>query len=161
MTNAVARVYVNKIEVGTLPADVYNKIVKDVRADRRLYLGQAWNYICVAYAFLARSILQVPVFWFVALLMCEVLGPSNVTDFITAMRQATPAEVNHAICWMLGAGSLVSMIVVAFCMYLGAYPSGVVDEFDRKINHQVRSLLEVPAQGDMMVVVADDGNNGQ
>jgi hypothetical protein len=74
------------------------------------------------------------------------------------MRQAAPASVNHGIRWMLGAGWFFSMIVVAFSMFLGGYPRGVVDQFDGKFSHHIRSLLEVPAEGKMMVVVTNDAD---
>jgi len=161
MGTAIARVYVNDIEVGALPADKYKKIVREVRADRRLYVIQAANYLWAAWHFVAHSLRFVPVFWFIALIVAEVLGPSEVTAFIGAMRQATPAEVNNGICWMLGAGLLFSMLFVFFCMFVGKYPSGITDEFGGKINRQIRSLLEVPAEGTMKVVVSGDESNEQ
>ncbi|MBB5546691.1 hypothetical protein [Paraburkholderia fungorum] len=146
----------NDIEVGALPADQYNSIVKMVRADRRLYVAQAFNYIGATWRLVALSLRYVPILWFLALIVLEVGAPSSVTDLIAAMRQATPAEINHAICWMLGIGCFVSMIIVALSMLLGGYPTGVVDQFDGKISHHIRSLLEVPAEGKMMVVVTTD-----
>ncbi|MBU9439112.1 hypothetical protein KTE91_28945 [Burkholderia multivorans] len=160
-TAAIARVYVNDVEVGALPADQYNRIVKDVRADRRLYVAQAMNYIGFVWRFVAHSLRFVPIFWFAALVVAEILGPSIVTDLIAAMRQATPTEVNHGICWMLGAGMIFSMLTVSFCMFAGAYPSGLVDEFEAKISRQIRSLLEVPAEGTMSVLVSADDANEQ
>lgn len=161
MTAAIARVFVNEIEVGALPADQYNKIVKTVRTDRRLYVAQALNYFNVAWRFLVLTLRFVPVLWFIMLVLAEIIQPSSVTDFIASMRQATPAEVNHAICWALGAGWIFSMVVVTFCMGLGVYPTGVVDEFDGKINRHIRSLLEVPAEGTMTVIVTSDATNEQ
>ncbi|MGY6257273.1 hypothetical protein ACXIVK_27830 [Paraburkholderia caledonica] len=158
MANAIARVYVNDIEVGTLPADQYNKIVKMVRADRRLYVAQAMNYFKVLLRCLFLTIRYVPTALFFALFLFEITSPSSVTDVIVGMRQSTPEAVNHGVCWLLGTGWIVSMLFVVVGMFDGVFPTGAVDQFDRKISHHIRSLLEVPAQGKMMVVVTRDAD---
>jgi hypothetical protein len=162
MSTAIARVYVNDIEVGALPADLYKKIVKDVYADRRLYVHQAANYLWAAFRLVANSFQIIPYVYLIALFLAEVLSPSIVSTFIGVMRQATPAEMNNYIWEMLGVGLLFSMLVLLFSMTLSKYPSGITDKFAVQINHRIRSLLEVPSEGALRVIfVSGDDSNEQ
>jgi len=153
MSAAIARVYVNNVEVGSLPVEQYQAIVQQARADKRLYVGQALSALNVLYRFLVKALFMVPVFYFVVLLVLEVGSPSDMTDFITAMQQATPAEVNHTIRMMLGWGFMFSAICVFFAWGLGGFSTGYVDPFDVKIAGRIRSLLEVPAEGALRVEI--------
>lgn len=161
MTKEVARVYVNEIEVGALPANLYKKIVEDVRRDKRLLFAQAMNYCHVLYLFFRKTVVLWPIALCVAVALCEMFGPSNVVDIIAAMRTATPAEANHAICTFLAIGWATSVIFEAFCRVLSNRHSGLVDCFDEAISRRVRSLLEEPAEGRLLVIVGSDANDEQ
>jgi hypothetical protein len=153
MSAAIARVFVNSVEVGSLPVEQYQEIVRQTRADKRLYVGQALSALNVLFRFLVKALLMVPVFYFFLFVLLEMGGPSNVTDFITAMRQATPAEVEHAIRMMLGWGFEFSAVLVFMAYGLGGYSTGYVDPFDVRIAGRIRSLLEVPAEGVLTVEI--------
>ncbi|VVE18395.1 MULTISPECIES: hypothetical protein [Pandoraea] len=154
MANAIARVYVNDIEVGALPADQYDKIVNTVRANRRIYVVQAVNYCSVLWRFLTSSLRRVPILWFVMLVAAEVFAPSSVTNVIAVLRQATPALLNQQLCSLIWTGWLFSMVIHAVYIAFFSYPMGYVNEFEARISRHIRSLLEVPAEGTMMVIVS-------
>src|SRR5690606_23880231 len=85
-------VAVNGIEVGTLPADMYNSIVKGVHADKRLYIVQAWNWLQAFFRFSATIVLQTCAMILMIAMGLAVFAPSFIADVFEGIQRADPAE---------------------------------------------------------------------
>lgn len=153
MTSEVARVFVNEVEVGALPAEQYRQIVKDVRRDKRLILAQSLNYGHVAYMFFAKTVLRWPVTLLACVALLEVSTPATVVDMITMIRAATPTEANGAMGLILGWSWVVSCLFEAGCRLVWNRHSGLIDCFDESVNFRIRSLLQEPVEGRLSVVI--------
>lgn len=153
MQSSIARVYVNRIEVGTLPADTYHAIVKSVRRERRLYLGWAFAATQACLRPVIEFYKSLPATVVGLLLLLAAIWPDLFTAFITDLKAATPAQITEALRGLLRYLSLVFMfgfpLLVLFKRDLMSFES----PFDRAISHHIRSLLEVPAEGSLTVEV--------
>lgn len=153
MQSSIARVYVNRIEVGTLPANTYQAIVKSVRRERRLYLS--W-VVAAAQACLRPAALfykSLPSTVVGLLLILAAIWPDVFTAFITDLKAATPAQITDALRGLLRYLSLAFMIGFPLLTFFNRGQMHFESPFDRAISHQIRSLLEVPAEGSLTVEV--------
>jgi hypothetical protein len=168
MQNAIARVYVNQVEVGSLPADQYRRIVDEVRSevngDLRLYLAQAFNLArCVA-RFVIFILEFVPFFCFLTLTLLALATPNALTSLLAAISQATPAEMTQGIrmaLLVLGGGSTFAFLLVSL---IAGHGFGYINQFSSnigtRISLRIREILKVPADGDMMIKVRDADEAG-
>jgi hypothetical protein len=160
MTTEIARIYVNNIEVGSLPAYVYRKIVGEVRRDKRLYFAQAMNWIWVAIQ-IALSMLQYAPFTLVVFCIFGLsVGYDAMVDLVKISRTAPPEEVVRFMVTVFASAIAFNAIVLGFGLGSGSLRLGYTNHFDNTINRRVRMLLEVPAEGDLTVLIQsqEDGS---
>jgi len=158
MTATVARVEVNGIEVGSLPVDLYNGIVQEVRSDKSLYLKE----LRTAFVAVGRLIAFLPVMIVMAGMALIVFQPETVADALAALMKATPQQIAHALRMVVIVISVVSALAYVLALGLVSLRSRAFKTngrqlpavFDREINRRIRALLEVPAEGDMTVTIA-------
>lgn len=159
MTTEIARIYVNNIEVGALPASQYESIVSDARNDRRIYLRQVLNVLGVLFRFLVTSFEYIPQAWFgmlVAIVIGDSISPGFGAGLITEIEKLFKVgqvglldAVRMALFW----GYTFALTGSLFAMAFGRMTFGAVNEFDSSINRRIREILEVPSEGQMTVVV--------
>ncbi len=92
MGPSVARIAVNGIEVGTLSADMYESIVKDVRATKRLYIAQAINWLRAFLRFSVTTVLHTCAIMLIIAMALIVFAPSLTADVRESIQKATPDE---------------------------------------------------------------------
>ena len=164
MLNAtVARVYVNQVEVGSLPMDQYRRIVDDVNAevhgDRRLYLAQAFNLVKCAYRVVTLILKLALILFLLVLISGTLVAPDEITWLVAAMRNATPAEVTHGMRVALfvysGLSAFLVLLAATFIGHRFGYVNQFKDSSGARINLRIREILEVPADGDMGISFAD------
>jgi len=160
----IAKIHINNIEVGSLPAEEYEAIVKAVKSDWRVYLSQALNILRVALRLAVTVLRLVPWAWFVLLFLAMLAAPTEVTAVISALQKASPEAITHGIQQAIIAGIVLSVAAVFVSVISGnSIAFGFVDHFNQAINQRLRYILEEPAEGDVMVIVRDvpegaDGN---
>lgn len=164
MQSGVARVYVNAVEVGSLPTDQYRRIVNETKKDRRIYFRQAVNISFSALRFLIYSFRNIPFAWFmffVVVVLADSISPGFGTDFLHAIMAITKVELNAsldafriALFWGFAFTTFSFLLGVAS----GALDFGAVNEFDLAVNQKIREILEVPTEGPVTVLIEENSN---
>ncbi|AMB86010.1 hypothetical protein AWM79_12155 [Pseudomonas agarici] len=112
MTSSIARIHVNGIEVGSLPAETYQAIAKNVRKDRRLYL--AW-VISAAWA-VVRMLLKfygaLPSVVVGLFLLCAAVSSETFTGILTDLKAAEPEAVTEGLRRLLGFICIIFTVTV-------------------------------------------------
>lgn len=60
MSHAIARVFVNDVEIGSLPADQYQHILDAARRNRRLYASQTLNIALTLFRLTTKILRSIP-----------------------------------------------------------------------------------------------------
>ena len=153
MTASIARVHDNGIEVGSLPAETYNAIANKVRKDRRLYL--AWGFAAAAALLnlLARFYRSLPSVVVGLLLLCAAISPETFTGIVAELKTANPDAITYAVRKLLGFICITFAVMAPMVAIL--FPGFVrfQSPFDQALSREIRSLLEVPAEGLLKVVI--------
>lgn len=158
MSNEIARIYVNDIEVGSLPSHVYRKIVTEAKRDKRLYFAQAMNFILVVLQLTASVFKYIPFTLILFLLLGFIAGPDILVELVRASRTASPEYVVGFIGRTLLSAACFNLTVLTAGMGFGSLRFGYVNHFDAAISRRVKSLLEVPADGDLSVIIQSHEN---
>lgn len=152
----IARVYVNQVEVGSLPTDQYNSIAKEARKDVRVWISQGMNVFMATFRFVVDSLRLAPWACFLLSVLLLATSPDLLTHFFTVMATATPAEATKLYGLAVFSGSVMAIFSNLVGIAFGwQSPYGYVNEVDRVINQKVRQILEVPAVGDMTIVCVE------
>lgn len=155
MSNAVAKVYVNNVGVGALPANQYKTIVNEIRRDRRLFVAQLLNFLAVVFRFMVINLKVLPFFLFYLMCTGVLFSPESISTILTEIQKATPDEIVLGIRQAI----LVSLLLTIFTLFVASlfsnYRYGYVNQFDKGINKRIRNILEVPTEGDMSVIIVD------
>lgn len=159
---SIARVYVNQVEVGALPATQYHAVVKQARRDWRLHVLQGFNVAAVLVRFLLTSLRLVPLLWFMVAVLLGIWYPDSITEFVASFPTLSPSQVSqsfqHMLLWSTFVTGVSLMLRAALTgSSAGFQPYGYINMIDRAVSRRIREILEVPAEGDMMVTVTDDG----
>lgn len=159
---SIARVYVNHIEVGALPAAQYHAFVQQVRRDWRLHICQGLNVVGAIVRFLLTALRLVPYLWFLLATALILWQPDSITEFITALPNFTPSQLSEGfrriLAWSIFFTACSSMFRITLIgQFSGFKEYGYVNVIDREVSHRIREVLEVPAEGYMRVEIVDDG----
>lgn len=153
MGSSTALVYVNDVEVGSLPTEQYYQLVKEVRRQKMLYFLQALNMANVA-ARLVFVWLQLAAI-LGAIIVCGLAlsGTATLTEVFSSVQAAPPKAlaqtVHHIAVFCLSMASVGVVLLSA----VGRLDSGYVNQFNRTISLRLRQLMEVPAEGTVQVVL--------
>lgn len=149
----VARIRVNGVEVGSLPAEQYRQIHRQPYRDWEAYLSQLWVALDVCYRTLLYSFACLPVL-VVFIIGISALAPGQLSEMADFFRTATSAEVERfvqisfAYSW-----ALVAFGFVICCVLTGAMRQrlGCRNVFREHADYRVRQVLEVSAKGEVSV----------
>lgn len=152
----ISHVYVNNIEVGSLPAEQYNAIVKQVKSTPWLYVRQGINTVWVAFCLAIWALRVTPWVWFIFFLFFSVAEKQAVIDFISTVKSANSAELVQLI--KLGFAYSYPMAFIACFVAEGLKGklTGYRNYFDDAISFKIRRLLEVPAEGPIDVLTLEE-----
>jgi len=153
MTNdAILRVSVNGIEVGSLPEGLYEEIRKDVRRNKWLYVRQGFSFLNAILVVLSRFLAYAAILSVLFSMLVAVASPDTTATVWAALMKATPDQVANGFRSMAGLVLFVTgLCMLAMLCLKGFSYFGAVDVFQREINHYVRTVLEVPSEGPMTI----------
>ena len=151
MTAPIARFQVNGIEIGSLPRDTYDNIVQSVRGERRLYVAYAVNIIGGMVRALRLILRCIPLFLFTAFVMLAVLDPESFTSLIAELRTAEPAQITQAVRTLLLYTIVLLCVLLPVVVALSPSFFSIRSPFSDAISRRIRSMLEVPTEGDLTV----------
>lgn len=151
MHHDVAHVFVNNIEVGSLPVCEYQQLVKSVRKSKRLYVIQLFNWLVVAMRCGGELLIMLPVY-LVGLMVCVAfVAPDALSAYFTAISKLTPEQLVQTVRALSGALSVVYAMYLGGRLLVKGSLAGYVNQFEAEVNERVRTLLEVPAEGAVRV----------
>lgn len=159
MRNGIAVVYVNNIEVGSMPASQYDDIVESVKNDWRIrisgffqYIGFIWRIFCRASAFFFQSIIVL-----LGLFMFYSFFDNSATvQFIDSLKGASSSSIAGAIRTL----TILCINLTIFGGILRLFTHGVptfVSPSEAAINKRIRQIMEVPAEGQVAITFKQDG----
>ena len=155
MKSSIARIHVNDIEVGTLPADKYHQIVKSVRHTRRLYLSWAVSATALVLRKFTQFVCAMPAIAVGASFILLMVLPDTVTQLIADMRTSTPEEITHFLRRVIHLISVLAIVVFPASVIFSPRSWLFQSPFDKEISQQIRQLLEVPTEGDLRVEIIE------
>ncbi|WP_190284465.1 MULTISPECIES: hypothetical protein [Aeromonas] len=153
----VARVYLNGIEIGSLPVVHHKAMLARARRDLRLYLAQAINVVRIGGCMLLALFVFVPAVWLAGITLCLLMEPAeagSVVQQVLVVLQQPSAE--KAGLFIQGALQ-VSLFLAAFLVGASYLMSqgrlyGYRDVFKEAVHYQLRQEMEAPAQGEVSVL---------
>ncbi|HDI1215647.1 TPA: hypothetical protein PKO72_004446 [Aeromonas hydrophila] len=153
----VARVYLNGIEIGSLPVAQHKAMLARARRDFGLYLSQAINTVLLGGRMLLALFVFVPVVWLAALTLCLLVEPVEagtiVKELLAILQQESAEKVGLFVQGVLQA----SLFLAAFLVGVSYFMShgrlyGYRDVFKEAVHYQLRQELEAPAHGVVSVL---------
>lgn len=148
----IARVTLNDVEIGSVPAETYYGILAAGRRNVRLYLAQAWNLLGCAWRLLLRTLMLQPVVWF-TIAAAFVMAQDGSAELV--VEYARTAEAAELIADMANLGGKVFVLTLSFTLIFSVAlgrPFGFENVFHGALIDQLRLLLEVPTTGGYMTV---------
>lgn len=163
--NAIARIFVNQIEVGSLPASQYRYIAKQARRDWRLWVGQLFNLFTVFAQFLAAAIRIIPFVWFIAFVGLTIFSPKDTINLFASLPIITPEKLSEDFQLLLRVSLILSILYLGVEGILTAASEkpgkfGYVNMFDDAIAQEIREVLEVPAKGRVHIRIEEIADAG-
>jgi hypothetical protein len=157
----VFRVFVNQVDVGALPEQDYRAIVADakrqVKGSRRVYLAQALNLIGCTWHLAKFFVLLMPLVSFFVVVFGVLAVPTEMAQALTLLRQMPAPELVAALRTLIWVFGILTSVAAGLTFAFTGYEFGYVNQFDSAINERIslriRSILEVPAEGDVAVQV--------
>lgn len=149
----VARVYVNGIEVGSMPTDQYKALVKEQNWRIWLHVKGIFNVFTFSYNVASRIAMATSIVIISILLVTCAVAPEGAAELINQLRQTEP----KIIAAFMQRFVLLALVAVTFgtLLDIALHPAlyGYINHIDLEINRKIRQLLEVPAEGDMRVEI--------
>ena len=152
----VAHVYVNEIEVGALPVGQYQEIVKKVRQmDLRRFFGEAVNVGRMLLRFIQR-LLENAVWAALLLFVLQIfLDVEGAKQLVLAFRVAPLEQVIGFLRMFIASVLCLSGIFGLLDFIARPRRFGYENQVDVAVNRAIREILEVPAEGDMRVIIPE------
>ncbi|EOZ8645555.1 hypothetical protein ACQWTT_001306 [Acinetobacter baumannii] len=150
----VARVYVNNVEVGSIPLPDYLQMMHVAKRDYKIYIAQALNCLYTFYFIFNKIVLSIPTIWFILALFFAVFDSNLITEFFTLIQTNTPVENKELLIYILK-----SSLILSFCVFLINFPIvggdltkfGFQNKFKLSVANKLMQILEVPALGEIRI----------
>lgn len=163
----VATVYLNGIEIGSLPISKHRAMLAEARRDPRLYLQQGGNLLRMALNLLAAGIGNVPKLWALLLVASVIFLPTELADLVQQslplLPQLSGEQVVTGLQSLLSTSLIFSYVVLLleFVAFPGAIRYGYRDVFHDAVSFTLRKELEAPAHGKVEVRYWAVGNTAE
>ncbi|MBF4453839.1 hypothetical protein IRT38_00225 (plasmid) [Acinetobacter sp. SK-43] len=146
----VARVYVNSIEVGSIPLQDYLDMRRNAFRNYKNYIAQAFNYLHTAFIVMNRIIMSVPAIWFAIALIFTLFDSSIITDFFTLVQSNSPQQNTDLFIYILNRSLILSSLLTLLMFPLTGCDLtryGFQDKFQLSVAKQLMKELGEPALG--------------
>lgn len=153
---SIARVFVNRIEVGAVPLAQYQSIEKRASRDWRLYVAQGFNLLSVSLKFAFAAMLSLPALWLVAAVAWAWLGPDSMLRTLSELGTITPESLREGVSGLMARSVALTLAFhLLYASVFGFHRYGFKNIFEDDVNRRVREVLEVPAEGNLFCLVDD------
>ncbi|MGL4355133.1 MAG: hypothetical protein ACRCTP_14810 [Aeromonas popoffii] len=154
----VAKVYLNGIEIGSVPVAQHKIMLADARRRPSLYVRQAINTGLVALNLLARILRYMTAIWLLMFLVATLAFPQALGEWLqgvmAGLAQANAAELGRGLqVWVLCSFVFAALaLLIEFVMVAGPNWYGRRNVFEEEVSFQLRRELEAPAHGKVHVL---------
>lgn len=152
----IARVSVNGIEIGSIPADHYQAVLRVVDKDKMRLVKQALNTLTSCALAIKRIFLISTAFLVAGFITTLMLDGAFAATLISNFRTLSPNEVVASMRFLILIATLFGAVLVLADLLMWPTRYGYINYRDIEINRMVRRMLEVPTEGVMSVVVEGD-----
>lgn len=155
MKSPIARVYVNDVEVGSLPADTYKNIVKTVRSTPYLYLSFFKSLSLLIIRKLFICIQAIPFILIGFLFVMLIIHPESIATLIEEFRVVEPNKLTQELRDLVGTAATLAIFILPLSAMLFPQNWYFYNPFEHEISLRIRRLLEVPTEGKVVVEIID------
>lgn len=149
----VAKVYINSVQVGSIPLEHYEKIKKFAYKDKKNYILQILNTIKFLASLTVKAIQFLPFFWLLILFYCILFDQQALTQFIAFLKENSPERIVQFIKDMVSVGLFFGIFYVLLETVLLMNSFGYENAFQSSIEKSVLQLLEIPERGNVFIQV--------
>ncbi|EQO56125.1 hypothetical protein G718_04946 [Escherichia coli HVH 43 (4-2173468)] len=162
MQEGIAVVKVNNIEVGSMPISQYEEIVRAVNNDWRTRIASVFSYVRFVWKFIIKLwsyFVQCFSVLFAMFMLYSLFHTAEITQFIDEMRSLPSESIANGIVSLTQLSVLVTFIGCFLSFLIKGTPVFVSASEDA-INKKIREVMEVPAEGQVSVILNKDGVHG-
>jgi len=159
---SIARVFVNDVEVGSLPLGTYKAILSATKKDWRLYIAQALNFLGICSSVFLRTLMVIPAMLSVVLVISIFCFPSLLIENIAYLKGMPISDLFSGLRTFFWRFWFICYFgVLPITMFIPYFRNGVgfKNHFGAKIGREIRQLLEVPSEGDIKVIYVDPADD--
>lgn len=162
MKGPIARISVNGVEVGSLPADTYQLIVSTVRGQRWLYLVYVARALRSVACLFVKATRLIPLLIILGVAIIAMIEPDATSAFIEFTRSAAPDEIAASLQACMTFFMLPIYVLVMWgLMMINPSRSLPASPFSEEVERRIMRLLEVPTMGLMTVVLTGQAMAGE
>lgn len=162
MTDGIAVIKVNNIEVGSMPVSQYEEIVESVKKDWRTrvasvfsYIGFVWRLILRVWHYFVQGFSVIIAFF----MLYSVHHQAELTQFITDLRNSDSENIAEFIRTITYTCIIMTVIAAILSIFTKGSPV-FVSATENAINKRIREVMEVPAEGQVSITFKKDGVYG-
>lgn len=149
----IAKVYVNCIQVGSIPIEQYKEIKKSAYKDKLNYILQLLNTIKFLVKLIVKAIKLIPFVWLLITFYCILFDLQQLTIFITVFQENSPERIAEFIKSMFLLGLGFGFIFVLFEAVLFRNNFEYENSFKSAIELAILDLLEIPQGRNVFIQV--------
>ncbi|MBP7255365.1 MAG: hypothetical protein KBA19_06790 [Negativicutes bacterium] len=147
----VVKIFMNNIEVGSIPFELYEKIKKDSYSSKRNYMLQVIKIFTLILNLVFKTIFYIPVAWTIFLILILTFDSNSLVDFISFLKDSSPELIANFIKQTLFLSFMITIMSV-FISHIISFKK-VTTVFDQAIEEAILKLLEIPERGKLFIQV--------
>lgn len=154
----IANVYMNNIEIGSLPLEQYKQLYRDALRDPWNYACQLANCLYSCGTIVGLLLIWLPRISVVMIVTCLLADPTatgqGIQSFLLWLQHASPAEIGSGLKNGVAIAMLPTTLLLVFfsAIFRAGRMLGARNCFKDSVNHQLRRMFEVPAEGEISVI---------
>lgn len=149
----VAKVYINSVQVGSIPIEHYEKIKKFAYKDKKNYILQIFNTMKFLASLTVKAIQFLPFFWLLFLFYCILFDQYALTQSIAFLKENSPERIAVFVKDLVSVGLIFGVIYSLLEAVLSMKRIGYENAFQSSIERNVLQLLEIPERGNVFIQV--------
>lgn len=149
----VVKIFINNVEVGSIPRTQYEKIKKDTYRNKKNYILQIINFVEVVSTVIFKIMLSVAFIWFALFLIYLVYDPDQITYLITMFKEQKPEQITQSLRAMFMVGVMFSIIYLTLESVVVRSKFGYENAFKSSIEENILAIMEVPERGKVRIKI--------
>lgn len=156
MAKGIARIFINEIEVGSMPRDQYLEIVAEAKKTPGRFLEYIKQFAKLLGRIAVRSARLLPYVIFLIAGILAVSSPELLATQVEYTLSLTGRDLGVELRFWLVFFFLINFAILSGAVALRRLDLGYTNPVDQAIYRRIRSIMEVPAHGSMTVVELEE-----